>query len=53
MKKLYAAPAVIQLGSASAETKAGDSVNSDVDPFVQNTSFPPPPPDPEPGPGIS
>lgn len=53
MKKRYNAPAVSRLGSASADTRSGNSINSDVEPFVQNTSFPPPPPDPEPEPGPS
>jgi len=44
MKKDYIAPKVVSLGSASAETRSGESTNSDVDPFVQNTAFPPPPP---------
>ena len=45
MKKKYTVPKVVALGSASEQTKSGRATNSDVDPFVQNTSFPPPPPD--------
>ena len=41
-KKMYVQPSVEILGSIAEKTQSGTSPNSDVLPFMNNTSFPPP-----------
>ena len=41
-KKTYVQPIVEMLGSIAEKTEAGNAPNSDVNPFQNNTSFPPP-----------
>lgn len=41
-KKMYVQPIVELLGSIAEKTEAGNAPNSDVNPFQNNTSFPPP-----------
>ncbi len=44
MKQEYKAPEVVRLGSVAEDTKSGDRPYSDVEPFANNTAFPPPDP---------
>ena len=41
MKKTYQCPSIEALGNISEETKSGNSFNSDVKPFADNTAFGP------------
>ena len=42
MKKTYQCPSIEVLGNVSEETKSGFALNSDVEPFADNTAFGPP-----------
>lgn len=45
IKKEYVAPTVQRLGGAVEITRFGTAINSDVQPFQDDTAIPPPGPD--------